>query len=91
MLQGQPTRAGESICRFGVNTTVGVLGVMDPATGMGCPEHDEDFGQTLAIYGMPGGPYLVLPFLGSSFPRDAAGKIFVDHYFNPLGYWVKRC
>ena len=86
VLQGETTRAGESICRFGVNTTVGVLGVLDPATEMGCPEHDEDFGQTLGVYGVPGGPYLVLPLLGSTFPRDLAGKILVDHYFNPLGY-----
>ena len=74
------------MCRFGVNTTVGILGVLDPATDMGCPERDEDFGKTLAVYGVPGGPYLVLPLLGSSLPRDLAGKILVDHYFNPLGY-----
>jgi phospholipid-binding lipoprotein MlaA len=90
MLQGEATRAGYAVCRLGVNTTVGVLGVMDPATGMGCPESDEDFGQTLAVYGVPGGPYLVLPLLGSTLPRDAAGKILVDHYFNPLGYLTYR-
>jgi len=90
VLQGQVTRAGYAVCRLGVNTTVGVLGVMDPATGMGCPDDDEDFGQTLAVYGVPGGPYLVLPLLGSSLPRDAAGKILVDHYFNPLGYVAYR-
>jgi phospholipid-binding lipoprotein MlaA len=86
VLQGQMTRAGLAVCRLGVNTTMGVLGVMDPATGMGCPEHDEDFGETLAVYGVPGGPYLVLPLLGSTVPRDALGRILVDHYFNPLGY-----
>ena len=86
ILQGEATRAGYSICRFGVNTTIGVIGIMDPATGMGCPGHSEDFGQTLGTYGVPGGPYLVLPLLGSSQTRDAAGKIFVDHFFNPLGY-----
>lgn len=86
VLQGQSTRAGELVCRFGVNTTVGILGVLDPATDMGCPERDEDFGKTLAVYGVPGGPYLVLPLLGSSLPRDLAGRILVDHYFNPLGY-----
>ncbi|MDE2182008.1 MAG: VacJ family lipoprotein [Alphaproteobacteria bacterium] len=86
VLQGELTAAGYAVCRFGVNTTVGVLGVMDRASGWGCPEHDEDFGQTLAVYGVPGGPYLVLPFLGSTVPRDMAGKILVDHYFNPLGY-----
>ena len=86
VLQGELTLAGQSACRFGINTTVGVLGVMDPAAPMGYPDQNEDFGQTLAVYGMPGGPYMVLPFLGSTVPRDAFGKIFVDHYFNPLGY-----
>ncbi|MDE2134428.1 MAG: VacJ family lipoprotein [Alphaproteobacteria bacterium] len=86
VLQGEATRAGDAVGRFGVNTTIGILGVMDPASGMGLPEHDEDFGQTLAVYGVPGGPYLVLPLLGSTLPRDLAGRILVDHYFNPLGY-----
>ena len=90
VLQGELTQAGYAVCRLGVNTTVGVLGVMDPATDWGCPENDEDFGQTLAVYGVPGGPYLVLPLLGSTLPRDAAGKILVDHYFNPLGYLAYR-
>jgi phospholipid-binding lipoprotein MlaA len=90
ILQGEVTQAGYSVCRFGVNTTVGILGIMDPATGWGCPGNDEDFGQTLAVYGVPGGPYLVLPLLGSSLPRDMAGKLLVDHYFNPLGYVTYR-
>lgn len=86
VLQGEGTLAGNAACRFGVNTTVGILGVMDPATEMGYPEDDQDFGKTLAIYGVPGGPYMVLPFLGSTQPRDFFGKMLVDHYFNPLGY-----
>lgn len=86
MLQGHISEAGYAACRFGVNTTVGILGIMDRATQWGCVARDEDFGQTLAVYGVPGGPYLVLPLLGSSFPRDIAGKLLVDHYFNPLGY-----
>jgi phospholipid-binding lipoprotein MlaA len=90
VLQGEVTQAGYAVCRLGVNTTVGVLGIMDPATGWGCPGNDEDFGQTLAVYGVPGGPYLVLPLIGSSLPRDMAGKILVDHYFNPLGYVTYR-
>jgi phospholipid-binding lipoprotein MlaA len=53
---------------------------------MGYPEHEADFGQTLAVYGVPGGPYMVLPLLGSTQPRELAGKLLVDHYFNPLGY-----
>ena len=90
VLQGEITQAGYAACRLGVNSTVGVLGVMDPAAGWGCITLDEDFGQTLAVYGVPGGPYLVIPLLGSSLPRDALGKIFVDHYFNPLGYVAYR-
>lgn len=90
ILQGEVSQAGYAVCRLGVNTTVGVLGVMDPASDWGCVANDEDFGQTLAVYGVPGGPYLVLPFLGSSLPRDIAGKILVDHYFNPLGYVAYR-
>jgi phospholipid-binding lipoprotein MlaA len=86
VLQGETTQAGKTVCRFAVNTTVGVLGVMDPASAMGYPEHDEDFGRTLAVYGVPGGPYLVLPLLGPTVPRDLAGRLLVDHYFNPLGY-----
>ena len=85
-LQGEETLAGKAACRFGINTTVEILGVRDPATGMGYPEDDEDFGRTLAVYGVPGGPYMVLPFLGSTQPRDLAGRMLVDHYFNPLGY-----
>lgn len=86
VLQGDLTYAGYAICRLGVNTTVGILGVTDPATEMGCPGRDEDFGQTLGVYGVPGGPYLVLPLIGSSQPRDFLGKLAVDHYFNPLSY-----
>ena len=86
VLQGETTQAGNTVCRFGVNTTVGVLGIMDPASGMGYSEHEADFGQTLAVYGVPGGPYMVLPLLGSTQPRELAGKLLVDLYFNPLGY-----
>lgn len=86
VLQGQFGRAGNSAGRFCVNTTVGVLGIWDPATDWGMPSQQEDFGQTLGVYGVPGGPYLVLPLLGAALPRDAVGRIFVDHYFSPLGY-----
>ena len=86
VLQGQFKRAGIAAERFGVNTTIGILGWNDPATPMGLPAQPEDFGQTLGVYGTPGGPYLVLPLLGPTLPRDAIGRIFVDHYFSPLGY-----
>jgi phospholipid-binding lipoprotein MlaA len=87
VLQGQFSRAGTAAERFGLNTTIGVVGVMDPATDMGFPLQQEDFGQTMGTYGVPGGPYVVLPLLGATLPRDAVGRIFVDHYFSPLSYF----
>lgn len=86
LLQGEFTNAGFAICRVTVNTTVGLAGIMDPASDWGCHYHDEDFGQTLGVYGVPGGPYMVLPLLGASLPRDLAGKLVVDGYFSPIGY-----
>jgi phospholipid-binding lipoprotein MlaA len=76
LLQGEFSRAGVAASRFCVNTTLGVVGVMDPATDMGLPMQQEDFGQTLGVYGVPPGPYLVLPLLGAALPRDAVGRIF---------------
>ena len=73
VLQGKPTRAGDTTMRFLINTTVGVLGVFDLATEWGYPNHDTDFGLTLANWGVPDGPFLFLPVLGPSDPRDAAG------------------
>lgn len=86
LLQGEFSHAGDAICRVTVNTTVGLAGFLDPASGWGCPYHDEDFGQTLGVYGVPGGPYMVIPLIGASLPRDLAGKLVVDGYFNPLSY-----
>ena len=72
-LQGQRERAGITLGRFMINTTLGVAGLFDPATAFGYPRHDEDFGQTLAVHGVEEGPYMVLPFFGPSNPRDAVG------------------
>jgi phospholipid-binding lipoprotein MlaA len=83
--QGEWARAGTTASRFAINTTVGVLGVFDPATDWGYPIHDEDFGQTLAVYGTPEGPYIFLPVLGPSPPRDFAGFV-VDQFLDPLTY-----
>ena len=63
--------------RFTVNTTLGIGGILDPATHFGIPRNDEDFGQTLGRWGVPSGPYLVLPFLGPSTIRDAP-SIYAD-------------
>jgi phospholipid-binding lipoprotein MlaA len=73
LLQLKPVKALEDGGRFVVNTLVGVGGLFDPASAGGIPRHDEDFGQTLGHWGVPPGPYLVLPVLGPSNPRDGVG------------------
>jgi phospholipid-binding lipoprotein MlaA len=73
-LQAKFKDAGADTARFVTNTVVGVGGLFDPATRLGLPVHDEDFGQTLGVWGVPAGPYLVLPFLGPSDLRDAPAK-----------------
>jgi len=85
ILQGENKRADVTFNRFVINTTLGVAGLFDPATGMGYPHHREDFGQTLAVHGADRGFYLVLPLLGPSSSRDAIG-ILVDILFSPLTY-----
>lgn len=85
VLQGEWDRAGTTITRFGINTTAGVGGLLDPATGWGYERHGEDFGQTLAVWGTGEGPYLFLPLLGPAPPRDLAG-FAVDQAFDPLTY-----
>lgn len=72
-LQGKGTQGASDAARLLFNTTFGVLGLIDVATPMGHPRHDEDFGQTFAVWGAGEGWYLVLPFLGPSTVRDAAG------------------
>jgi len=82
MLQGDVSRAGKSMWRLVINSTAGLGGILDPASKMGIPGHGEDFGQTLAVWGVGEGPYLVLPFLGPSNPRDATG-LAVDVVMDP--------
>jgi phospholipid-binding lipoprotein MlaA len=71
MAEGMPRDAGTSLVRFLVNSTIGIGGIFDPAGSLGYHETDTDFGLTLAIWGMPPGPYVYLPFLGPSGARDA--------------------
>lgn len=85
ILQGEVTRACETFGRFTVNSTVGIGGFVDAATTFGMPNHSADFGETLAVYGVGEGPFLVLPLLGPSNPRDAVGDV-VDIGFDPLTY-----
>lgn len=83
LLQGQISRAGTTAVRFGINSTVGIAGAFDPATRMGLERHDEDFGQTLAVWGVGSGPYVFVPLMGPTTVRDGAGRI-VDVAFDPL-------
>ncbi len=85
VLQGQLGNAGKAAARFTINTTVGVAGLFDAATDWGFPERDRDFGETLGVYGVPQGPYLVLPFRGPTAVRDLGGN-YVDGFFSPLYY-----
>ena len=73
VLQGHPRKAGNTFMRLLINTTAGAGGVFDVATGWGFPDHDTDFGLTLAVWGIPDGPFLFLPVLGPSNPRDGIG------------------
>ena len=73
ILQGELRKAGISTSRFLINSTIGVLGFFDPASSLGLESENEDFGQTLTVWGVPSGPYLVLPFVGPSNPRDFTG------------------
>ena len=76
VLQGEVKDSGVTLSRFAINSTVGVLGVWDPATKMELFVREEDFGQTLGKWGVGNGPYLVLPFFGPSTIRDAGGLAF---------------
>jgi len=73
LLQGKPVAAAQDVGRFLLNSTAGIAGLFDPAAEAGLPANDEDFGQTLGVWGVPPGPYLVLPLLGPSSPRDTGG------------------
>lgn len=88
ILQGEWERALQTFGRALVNSTFGILGFSDLAGELGVERHTEDFGQTLAVYGIGEGFYLVLPILGPSNPRDAIGKLVVDPYFDPIGVYL---
>ncbi len=85
LLQGEWERAGITTKRFIINSTVGLGGLMDYAATQGLPKHTEDFGQTLAVYGVGTGPYLVVPVLGPATPRHLVGRA-VDLLADPWTY-----
>ncbi len=73
LLQGKPDLAFNDLMRVAVNTIFGLGGLMDVATPGGLPKHKEDWGQTFGVWGLPSGPYVVLPFFGPSTIRDTFG------------------
>lgn len=83
LLQGKAVDSLSDLSRFVINSTLGIAGLWDPASSMGLVKHDEDFGQTLAHWGVPDGPYLMLPILGPSTLRDATA-LPVDSQLNPI-------
>lgn len=86
LLQGKVGQAIEDSTRFFLNTTVGVLGVFDVAKHVDLPKHDEDFGQTLGLWGVGEGPYLVLPVFGPSTLRDSVAKLPYWFYTDPVSH-----
>lgn len=84
-LQGKVGAGFKDTGRFLLNSTLGVGGLLDVATPVGLQANDEDFGQTLAVWGVGSGPFVNLPFFGPSSLRDAPSKI-VDHFTQPLTY-----
>ena len=87
-LQGKWGGAGRELSRFLINSTAGIAGLFDPAKDYwGIQKSREDFGQTLGVWGMSPGPYLILPFLEPLTVRDGIGK-FVDTFMDPLSYYL---
>ena len=87
ILQGDPGKALNTIGRFGVNSTIGIAGLFDPATELGLVAETTDFGQTLHVWGAEEGAYLELPLLGPSTARDATGRV-VDFILDPVNALV---
>ena len=89
VLQGKGDRAGRNLARFLINSTIGIAGLWDPASKLGARPAPEDLGQTLAVWGVNGGPYLVLPLLGPSTLRDGIGS-GVAAFADPVKYAINH-
>lgn len=87
LLQGKLAQTGEDSVRFLLNSTLGLGGLIDVAAELDLPKHNEDFDQTLGVWGVPTGPYLVLPVFGPSSPRGIAGRIAASA-MNPINYFT---
>jgi phospholipid-binding lipoprotein MlaA len=85
LLQGKPAQAVSDMCRVAINSTVGLLGCFDVASRMGLEKSEEDFGQTLGVWGLAPGPYFVWPLLGPSTVRDSGGRV-VGFFTDPAAY-----
>jgi phospholipid-binding lipoprotein MlaA len=85
LLQGKFTTAYADFGRIAINSTLGIVGLFDIASEAGIEKHDEDFGQTLGWWGMPEGPFIVLPFFGPSTGRDVVGRVG-DWFSDPVTY-----
>lgn len=86
LLQGDIKQSGIGVARFGINSTLGLLGMFDVAEGWGLKKDAAGFDETLAAWCVPDGPFIVLPFAGPSTPRAAVG-MFADGFMNPV-YWA---
>ncbi len=87
LLQGEPSRAGTALVRFGLNSTIGILGLFDAAKELGIPGIETNFNETLGIWGVNTGPYLMLPLIGPSSFRGTVG-LGADYFTQPLNYFV---
>ncbi len=85
LLQGKPFESIKGLVRFTINSTIGLLGILDPASGMGIEAEDEDFAQTLGVWGVDQGSYIMTPLLGPYTVRHGFGDL-IDNLFNPISY-----
>jgi phospholipid-binding lipoprotein MlaA len=89
LLEGKLDDVGNSGARFGINTTIGIVGIHDPATAYGFPRHTHNLEEALCVYRVPSGPYIVLPLYGPATVRDAVGRLAtIAAYFEAMGYAV---
>ncbi len=88
LLQGDLKNTGDTIARFALNSTFGLFGFYDLASYEGIKVREEDFGQTLAVYGLKSGPFVMLPLLGPSTARDTAGRMIDGIALDPVDYAI---